>query len=349
MSLLATLGLQAAALATSSATVLSNSLPTSFTSFATSLPALLASIDWASISPVLVVASMLRLGTPIVYAALGETFAQRSGVINIGIEGVLLTGCCVSAVFSYITHSIFAGFVGAMLAGMALTSLISLLVLRYKADQIVVGVGVNLVALGVTTLVAQSKPELNDVTALRVWRIPFLKDLPWVGRALFQQKLSVYLLFFVIIAATVLLNRTSWGLRVKASGETPAAADAAGIVVNRIRFQAMLVCGALAGLGGAAYALGTTAGFTENMVAGRGFIALVAVIFGRWRPLTVAAGCAVFAFFEAVSLSAPGWGITVPSQLLNSVPYLASLLALIVLRKGANPPSALSMPFERKR
>jgi general nucleoside transport system permease protein len=197
--------------------------------------------------------------------------------------------------------------------------------------------------------VAQSKPELNNVDALRVWRIPFLKDLPWFGRALFQQKLSVYLLFFVIAGATIALNRTAWGLRVKASGETPAAADAAGIVVNRIRYQAMLVCGALAGLGGAAYALGTTAGFTENMVAGRGFIALVAVIFGRWRPLTVAAGCAVFAFFEAVSLSAPGWGITVPSQLLNSVPYLASLLALIVLRKGANPPTALSVPFERKR
>jgi general nucleoside transport system permease protein len=202
---------------------------------------IVASVDWASISPVLVVASMLRLGTPIVYAALGETFAQRSGVINIGIEGVLLTGCCIAAVMSYATHSILAGFIGAMAAGMALTSLISLLVLRYKADQIVVGVGVNLVALGVTTLVAQSKPQLNDVTALRVWRIPLLKDLPWVGRALFQQKLSVYILFFVIAAATILLNRTAWGLRVKASGETPAAADAAGIVVNRIRFQAMLV------------------------------------------------------------------------------------------------------------
>ena len=310
---------------------------------------IIAGIDWGSISPMLIVASMLRLGTPIVYVALGEAFSQRSGVINIGIEGVMLTGCCVGAAVSFLTGNVLFGFLGAIAGSMALMSLIALLVLRYRADQIVVGVGVNLAALGVTTIVAKQKPALNNVAALRVWRVPGLKDLPFVGRAVFQQKVSVYLLFVVIAAATLVLNRTSWGLRVKAVGESPAAADAAGVVVNRIRLQAMLVCGALAGLGGAAYALGTTQGFTENMVAGRGFIALVAVIFGRWRPLTVAAGCAVFAFFEAVSLSAPGWGIDVPSQFLNSVPYLASLAALIVLRKGANPPSALSMPFERRR
>ena len=314
------------------------------------LAVILGGIDWALVSPALIVASMLRLGTPLVYVALGETFAQRSGVINIGIEGVMLTGCCVAASASFLTGNVVLGFVAAVLGGMLLTAFISLLVLRYKADQIVVGVGVNLAALGITTIAAKQKPELNDVAALKRFAVPILKDIPFFGRAVFQtNKLSVYILFFVIAGASILLNRTAWGLRVKASGETPAAADAAGIVVNRIRLQAMLVCGALAGFGGAAYSLGTTQGFTENMVAGRGFIALVAVIFGRWRPLTVAVGCAVFAFFEAVSLSAPGWGIEVPSQFLNSVPYLASLLALIVLRKGANPPSALSLPFERKR
>jgi general nucleoside transport system permease protein len=311
--------------------------------------AVLASIDWASISPVLIVASMLRLGTPIVFASLGETFSQRAGVINIGIEGVMLSSCCVAATASYVTGSVLAGFVGAVIGGIGVMAVTAVLVLRYRADQIVVGVGINLAALGVTTIAAKQKPELNNVDALRVWRIPVLKDLPFIGRAVFQQKPSVYVLFVVVVAATALLNRTSWGLRVKASGETPAAADAAGVTVTRIRLQAMLLCGALVGLGGGAYALGTTQGFTENMVAGRGFIALVAVIFGRWRPLTVAAGCAVFAFFEAASLSAPGWGIEVPSQLLNSVPYLASLVALIVLRKGANPPSALSIPFERTR
>jgi general nucleoside transport system permease protein len=309
----------------------------------------LTTIQWASISPILIVASMLRLGTPIVYTALGETFSQRAGVINIGIEGVMLSGCCVAAAASHLTGSVVAGFVGAIVGGIVVMAITALLVLRYQADQIVVGVGVNLAALGVTTIAAKQKPQLNNVEALRVWRIPVLRDLPLVGRALFQQKPSVYLLFLVVVAAAVLLNRTAWGLRIKASGETPAAADAAGVAVTRIRLQAMLLCGALAGLGGGAYALGTTQGFTENMVAGRGFIALVAVIFGRWRPVTVAAGCAVFAFFEAASLSAPGWGIEVPSQLLNSVPYLASLLALVVLRKGASPPSALSVPFKRKR
>ena len=310
---------------------------------------MIGAIDWAAISPVALLAATLRYGTPIAYVALGESVSQRSGVINIGIEGVMLSSCCMAASVSLITGSVWLGFLGGIVGGMLVMALIALLVLVFQSDQIVTGVGVNLVALGLTTIAVKAKPTLNDAPSLRVWRIGGLKDLPVVGKLLFQQRSSVYLLLPVVLLCVFLMNRTSWGLRVKAVGETPAAADAAGIVVNRIRFHAMLVCGALAGLGGAALAIGNNSGFTENMVSGQGFIALVAVIFGRWKPLPVVIGSAFFALFTAFTLFASPWGINVPSQLLNSVPYVASLLALVLLRKGANPPAALAEPFERKR
>jgi general nucleoside transport system permease protein len=309
----------------------------------------LGAIDWGSISPVLLLASMLRFAAPLTFVALGETFSQRAGVINIGIEGVMLAGCCIAAAVSYNTGSVLAGFLGAIVGGMVVMALVAFLVLTLQARQIVIGVGVNLAALGLTTIAVKNVPSLNSVEGLRRWDLPGLADLPVLGKMMFQQKAQVYLMVPVAIACSLLMNRTAWGLRVKAAGETPAAADAAGIVVNRIRLQAMLLCGALAGLGGAALALGSVSGFTENMVTGQGFIALVAVIFGRWRPAGVVAGCLTFAFFEAVVANATAWGVDFPSQLLNSVPFVASLAALVLLRKGANPPSALSLPFERKR
>ncbi len=314
------------------------------------MSAIIASIDWSVVSPVLLLASVLRIGTPIAFVALGETFSQRSGVINIGIEGVMLSGACVAAVVSLATENPWLGFLGAAVACMVIMSIIAGLVLVLKANQIVTGVGVNLVAVGITTIVAKRiGSDLGNVNALRPWRIPGLKDLPWIGRIVFQSKSSVYLLFIVAVLCSLLLNRTAWGLRVKAVGETPAAADAGGIVVNRVRLQAMLVCGALAGLGGAALALGIASGFTQNMVAGQGFIALVAVIFGRWRPIPVALGTMFFSLFTAIAFNAAPWGLSIAPQITNSIPYVASLLAMVLLRKNAAPPSAMSKPFERKR
>ena len=310
------------------------------------LTVLFAAIDFGSMSASRLFGQAFRLGVLVAFVALGETFSQRAGVINIGVEGVFLSTCCVAAVVSFLGWGIFAGFVGGALAGMVVMALIALLVLRMQADQIVTGFGINLVALGVTTVVVKAKPALNSVEGLSILRpfgrTGFLADV-------FSQKWSVFLIVPVAVAATLLLNRTAWGLRVKAVGESPSAADAAGVRVNTVRLQAMLVCGALIGLGGAAFALGQAPGFTENMVSGRGFIALVAVIFGRWRPIPVVFGCLFFGVFEAVTLQAPGWGINVPSQLLNSVPYVACLLALSLFRRGSNAPSAIAQPFERNR
>lgn len=305
-----------------------------------------AAFDPGSINVPKLLGQALRLGVLVAFVALGETFSQRAGVINIGIEGVFLSTACIAAVASFLGWGIWAGFGASMLGGMLIMALVALVVLAFKADQIVTGFGLNLVALGVTTVVVKAKPDLNAVEGLSIQR-PFGRE--GLLADVLSQKWTVFALLPVVIGCTLLLNRTAWGLRVKAVGEAPGAADAAGIVVNRVRLQAMAVCGALVGIGGAAFSLAQAPGFTENMVAGRGFIALVAVIFGRWRPVPVALGCLFFGLFEAVTLQAPGWGVTVPSQLLNLVPYLACLVALAVVRRGAAPPAAMARVFERRR
>jgi general nucleoside transport system permease protein len=307
---------------------------------------LLAVFDSGAVNLSILLGQALRLGVLIAFVAIGEMISQRSGVLNIGIEGVFLCSACAAAVASFLGWGVWSGFIVAPIIAMLVMSLIALLVLVMRADQIVTGFGVNLMALGVTTVIVKSKPDLNFVDSLKKAK-PFGNG--GVLADMFNHKPSVYLVIPVAAICWFALMRTSWGLRVKAVGETPAAADAAGLVVNRIRWQAMLACGCVVGLGGASLALGQGSGFTENMVAGRGFIALVAVIFGRWRPWLVVAGCMFFGLFEAITLQAPAWGLEIKSQLLNMVPYVACLLALAIFRKGTTPPSALTRPFERRR
>jgi general nucleoside transport system permease protein len=306
----------------------------------------LAAFDSSAVNLPKLGGQALRLGVLIAFVALGETVSQRAGVINIGIEGVFLSSACAAAVAAYLGWGVFGGFAAAIACGMAVMALIALLVLVLKADQIVTGFGLNLVALGITTVIVKSVPDLNAVDGLTVKR-PFGRG-GWLPD-LFSQKMSVFLIVPVVAVLWFVLMRTAWGLRVKSVGESPAAADAAGLSVNRVRLQALLLCGALTGIGGAALSLGQAPGFTENMVSGRGFIALVAVIFGRWKPIQVVLGCLFFGLFEALSLQASAWGVELPSQLVNAVPYVACLVALAVFLKGSTPPAAMAKAFERKR
>jgi general nucleoside transport system permease protein len=310
------------------------------------LSQIVAAFDASSVNISILIGQALRLGVLIGFVALGEMISQRAGVLNIGIEGVFLSAACAAATASFLGWGVWAGFLIAPVVAMLVMSLIALLVLVLRSDQIVTGFGINLMALGITTVIVKSKPDLNSVDALKKIK-PFGEG--GVLADMFNHKPSVYLIIPVAAVCWFVLMRTAWGLRVKAVGETPAAADAAGLVVNKIRWQAMLACGFVVGLGGASLALGQGSGFTENMVSGRGFIALVAVIFGRWRPWLVVSGCLFFGLFEAITLQAPAWGLDIKSQLLNMVPYVACLLALALFRKGTTPPSALTRPFERKR
>lgn len=294
-------------------------------------------------------ASAARLATPIGFVALGETFGEAAGIINIGLEGVMLASALAGAWAAASTGSVLAGFAAAMLCGMALLGLMAVLCIGLRANQIVVGLGMNLVALGATTLVFKSVRTVALAPGLDPLHLGFLDDLPFLGPAFFRQRLTFFALLVLTAGAAFVLRRTAWGLRLRAVGETPAAADAAGVRVDVVRVQAMLVCGALAGLGGAALSIGELRGFTENMVAGKGFIALAAVIFGRWRPWGVVAACGVFGLADALQGQLPAWDVNFPPSVLRMLPYLIALVALAVQRGRARPPAALSVPYERRR
>ncbi|MCC6438493.1 MAG: ABC transporter permease [Acidimicrobiales bacterium] len=294
-------------------------------------------------------ASAARLATPIGFVALGETFGEAAGIINIGLEGVMLASALAGAWAAASSGSVLTGFAVAMLTGMALLGVMALLCIGLRANQIVVGLGMNLVALGATTLVFKSVRTVALAPGLDPLQLGFLADIPFLGPAFFRQRLTFFVLLLLTAAAAFVLRRTAWGLRLRAVGETPAAADAAGVRVDAVRVQAMLVCGALAGLGGAALSIGELRGFTENMVAGKGFIALAAVIFGRWKPWAVLAACGVFGLADALQGQLPAWDINFPPSVLRMLPYLIALVALAVQRGRARPPAALSIPYERRR
>ncbi len=296
-----------------------------------------------------VAASAVRLATPIGFVALGETFGESAGVINIGLEGVMLLSALNAAWAAAASGSVIVGFVAAMLTGIAVLLLMAGLCIGLRANQIVVGLGVNLVALGASTIVFKSVRTVALAPGLDPLDLGFLGDLPFVGPAFFRQRLTFFLLIVLVAASAFVLKRTAWGLRVRAVGETPAAADAAGVRVNVVRTQAMALCGALAGLGGAALAIGELRGFTENMVAGKGFIALAAVIFGRWRPWWVLGACGVFGLADAMQGQLPAWDVNFPPSILRMMPYVIALVALAALKGKAQAPMALSLPYERRR
>lgn len=297
-------------------------------------------------------ASAVRLMTPVAYVALGETFAEQAGMLNVGLEGAMLIAALVAAAAAGWSGSALVGFVAAAIVGILILAFAALMNLYFRADQIVVGVGINLVGLGLTTVLAtQPGSSLDMAPSLGQISIPVLSGIPVLGPALFEQNASVYALLALTALSAMVSLRTAWGLRVRAVGDTPAAADAGGVSVTWVRVQAMVVCGALAGLGGAALSIGALRGFTPDMTSGRGFIALAAVIFGRWRPTTVVAACLVFGLTDALRIQLPSWSWApaIPPSFLFMLPYVVALVAVAALKGSSAAPSALTQVYERRR
>lgn len=268
----------------------------------------------------------VRLSTPLLYASLGELVAERAGVLNIGLEGMVLTGAFFAFLGTYLTDSLLVGVLVGLGAGAVVAAIMALLAIQGRADQIVVGVGLNLLALGVTTFafreVFSGQAEVH-LDRLPVAPIPGLSRIPVLGPALFRQTIMVYAAFLLVGLAWFVLQRTRWGLAIRAAGERPAAADTAGVSVARVRWAGELVAGALAGVAGAFLSVGQLGLFIEGMSAGRGFLALAAVIFGGWRPLGVLAACLVFGAADALQLRLQAEA-TVPRQVWLLVAIVAS-------------------------
>lgn len=281
----------------------------------------------------------------LIFAASGEWVAERSGSINISVEGMLLAGAFTSAAGYTVTDSFVLGIVCGAAGGMAVASVQAEMSHRLTADQFVVGLTLNILILGLAGFLSR-EVDLVTKTASRV-EVPLLHRLPLIGGALFDQPWPFLLLFVVVPLSWWLMFRTRWGLEVRAAGEDPQAADVSGIDVNKRRRQAIYYAGFTAGLGGAFLLFVQVGRFDEGIVSGRGFIAIAAVIFGGWTLRGTVAGCLVFAMALALRLQLPNYYEGVPTELLQAFPFLVTIFGMAIFAKRVRPPAALARPFIR--
>jgi ABC-type uncharacterized transport system permease subunit len=295
---------------------------------------------------VLLLAATIALAAPLLYAALGELVSERAGILNINLEAMMLGGAFCGVWVTSITDSLFAGFVGAALAGMVIAAMHGVLCIVLGAEQVVSGVALNILVLGATTYGAGAVFGSNisrSVDTLPVWALPFLSDLPLVGRVLFDQTATTYIAFLLVPIVWWGINRTVVGLALQATGEQASAAISMGINIQFVRWAALLTCGALAGIGGGQLTLAGLGTFTQNVTAGRGFIALAAVVFGRWTPTGVMVAILLFTTIESLQVRAQILGINLPYQVLVMAPYLATIMALALFMKRMKAPRGLGI------
>lgn len=290
----------------------------------------------------------LRLSVPLAFAALGGLCSERSGVLNIALEGMLLSGAFASAVGAFFTGNSWAGILLAIVIGGLVGLLHAYLCITLRVDQLVSGLAINLTASGLTSFWSRilfNSGQAQSLPGLQTLAIPGLQNIPILGTILFNQDPLIYLLFLLIPLSSYILFRTSIGLSLRAVGEYPIAADTAGISVALVRYGAVTLSGCLAGLGGAYLALVHVKFFVEDMSAGKGFIALAALIFGRWHPVSTALACLLFGATEALQLRIQAFNLNIPYQFLVMLPYVIALFALVGLAGKSTPPASLGIPY----
>jgi len=300
-----------------------------------------------------VLAAGVGSGAAILYAALGEVLAERAGVLNLGVEGMMLMGALGGFAVTIWTGQAWVGAIGAMVVGGLMALIHAVLTISLRANQVVSGLALTLFGQGLsaylgTSLVGRAAPDSFNKLA-----IPLVSDIPRIGTILFRQDALVYLAYIVVPALWWWVYRTRPGLHLRSVGENPATADAMGLDVNRIRYQYVVVGGAFAGLGGAVISLATNPGWTENMTAGRGWIAVALVIFGTWNPARAAAGALLFGAVEAAQFRMQTINVPISSFFLNMTPYIFTILVLILAtrqtrRMRIGQPAALGVPYVRE-
>jgi general nucleoside transport system permease protein len=280
------------------------------------------------------IASTIRLSTPLILAALGGLYSERGGVINIALEGMMLAGAFTAAAVTVFTHSPWAGLLAAVIAGLMVAALHAVVTINFRADQVVSGAAINILFLGVPALLSGALFESTGATP----QLPRDQTLP---------NTLVYLAFILVAVTAYVIYRTRFGLRLRAVGENPEAAMAAGVSVTRMRYAGVLISGALAALGGAYLSIGQSSLFTRNMTAGRGFIALAALIFGKWDPIGALLACLFFGFAEAVAIRMQGT-VDIPNQFIQMIPYVLTMVVLAGWIGRATPPKALGTPYVKE-
>jgi ABC-type uncharacterized transport system permease subunit len=295
----------------------------------------------AEILNIALIWSTIRLSTPLILAALGGLFSERSGVINIALEGMMLAGAFTAAAVTYAAGNPYVGLLAGMLAGMLIAGIHAVACIRYKADQVVTGTAINILMIGMPAFLSGAFFLSSGSTP----QIPKEHLIPWI---------PIIIAFALVPLSWYVLYKTPFGLRLRSVGENPEAADAAGIPVARMRYAGVLLSGVLAGIGGAYLSIGQSSLFTRNMTSGRGFIALAALIFGKWRPFQTLLACLLFGFTEAISIQMQGVvklpsGDDIPVQFIQMVPYILTIVVLAGFIGSSRPPRALGIPYQKER
>ncbi len=297
------------------------------------------------------IASTLRLAVPLLLAALGGLVVESSGVLSLGLEGYMLAGAFFGYLGALYSGSAVVGALAAMAGGMAMASVHALMALWFRADQIVSALGVNMLALGLTSSLFRMifGRDLKQITSPGFAQLSWgpLSDIPFLGHALFRHTALVYLAILLVPLFHFALYKSTWGLTIRATGEHPKAVDTVGLNVVSVRLAAILFSGALAGLGGAAITLTGINNFLDNMTAGRGYIAFAAIVFGKWTPVGAGIAALLFGGGDALQLRLQAFGVPLPYQILQMLPYGLTLLILVFFMGPSRGPSASGQPYAR--
>src|SRR5512135_1194349 len=295
-----------------------------------------------------ILSSAVRLATPYLYAAVGEAIAQSSGVLNLGVDGIMLLGAYAAFFVTLNTGNLWLGVLAAMVVGLLMGLLMSVISVTLKAEQGISGIGLYMFGLGLSSLLFKTTiGTVKTVVGFQEVRLPLLGNIPVIGDIVFNHSLLVYGAFLLVPLAWWVLEKTTWGLRIKAVGQNPAAADALGVNVDRMRYLSVCTGAILAGIAGASLSISLLNLFQDNLTAGQGFIAVALVYFGGWKPLGIMGGALLFSTVNAFQLWMQVLGVKIPSDIAIMLPYLLTIAALAFTINRVRQPAALNKPFER--
>jgi simple sugar transport system permease protein len=314
-----------------------------------------AFLSWAGSGGMLNLAGMFRTmlirSVPLTLGALCGILCERSGVVNIAIEGMMLTSAMIGTIVGSVS-STWLGLLAAVITGGVLGLVHAVMAIKYRTDQIISGTVINIFAVGITSFISakfmQSYPEINDPGIFSAYEVPLLGQIPFLGPILFRHNIFVYAMILFVILLTFLLFKTRWGLRLRSVGEHPKAADTLGIDVFKTRYMAVILGGMMAGFAGAYFTLGSVGRFDQMMTAGRGFIALAAMIFGNWMPLGAMAAGLLFGFSDSLAASLALLRVSIPSEFLLMTPYVVTMLVLAGVVGRGQMPAADGTPYEKE-
>ena len=321
-----------------------------------SLSLLLSFLCWAAAGKFIPLTGMLQgtllLAVPLVFGSMSGLICERSGVINIAIEGQLLAGAFASGVVASLTHKTSWGLLVAPLAGALISLLLATFAIKFSVDQVILGFVLNVLVIGLTDflykkLLIPYQATWNSGPSFSHIEIPVLGKLPIIGPIFFNQTIIVYLMYLIVAVITYSLFKTKWGLRTRAVGEHPTAADSVGIDVNKLRFRNVLIAGLVSGLGGAYFTIGSVGSFSKEMTAGAGFIALAALIFGKWTPMGAVSAALLFGFADNLQGTLSIIGVSIPSEFMLMLPYIATIIAVSGLVGRVRAPKADGIHYSR--